>query len=585
MSKKILFLIFILLEISIVSAININEIMYNPIGSDDKKEFIEIYMDTPINLDGYIISDGDSNDTLKINRTFNSNYALILEDNYQIDMPQNVSVYTIGAAIGNGLSSDDIISLYDKNKNLVSQITSFEIQEGYSLEFYEGKLYQSLIINGTPGYKNSIINIEQDFSKLKISEFFPDPIGEDNAPMPNGEFIEIYNPSSNNIDLNGLKLKDNTNHTIIISDMNTISDTIIQPNSYLAIFMNGFYGFLNNDGLELIKLYDLNNNLIDELTYAFSEEGLTWSKVNNFWQLRMPSPNEENKANEPLYKSNLKIENIYIGTDEKAKFGDNLRIRIKAYKGNTSKETIKIYATTLKDEAISKQTTANLINKFTNYTLTLPIQLEPNCKQKYPDGIYKIILEGLNANASEEIKIEGITNSLCQKVKENITKEIHYEILSMPGNLKVGEPITYEIKILNDENQKTEFEAWSYISKGTKIITGEEKANIQKLDLPAGSSATLSLENNLEEATETGEYTVKIKLLKENRVRPIVIDSKINIQGDEIQQQDKIPQETNSGTGETVYLSTSQRAKFSAIYFFVALLLLITVVLIIKKTN
>ena len=584
MHKEILIIFLILINIQLVSAININEILYNPFGSDDKKEFVEIYLDAPINLENYIISDGDSNDTLKLNKYTNSNYALILEDNYTIETPENASIYTIGAAIGNGLSNDDVISLYDKNKSLITQINSFEIQEGYSLEYYEGKLYQSLQINGTPGYKNSISNIEQDFSKLKINEFFPDPIGYDDAPMPQGEFIELYNANNLAIDLKGLKLKDNANHEMLVSDINTLSGTIINPKSYLAVYMNGFFGLLNNDGLEIIKLYDLNNSLIDEISYSFSEEGLSWSKVNNIWQLRLPSPDEENKINEPIYKSSLEIANIYTGTDEKAKFGDNLRIRIKAYKGNTSKETIKIYAVTKDDEQISKQTTANLVNKFTNYTLTLPIQLEPNCKQKYPDGTYKIILEGLNVNTSKEIKIEGITSSLCQKVKENITKEIHYELISMPGTLKLGEPIISEIKILNDEKLKTEYEAWSFIQKGTRIITGEEKDNLQKINLPSGSSAVITLENNLEDDIESGEYTIKIKLLKENRVRPIVIDSKINIKTDEpTENKENKIQEFSLGTGETVYLSSNQKAKNLSLYLFISLLLLIVIVIILKK--
>ena len=63
----------------------INEIMYNPDGDDNNKEFIEIFSYPAINLSGYIISDGDSNDTL-ISFYFNnnSNYSLIVEDDYLI---------------------------------------------------------------------------------------------------------------------------------------------------------------------------------------------------------------------------------------------------------------------------------------------------------------------------------------------------------------------------------------------------------------------------------------------------------------------------------------------------------------------
>ena len=60
------YLIILLLICNSVSALNINEIMYNPIGSSDNyKEFVELYSPDLIDLTGYIISDGDFNDTLK----------------------------------------------------------------------------------------------------------------------------------------------------------------------------------------------------------------------------------------------------------------------------------------------------------------------------------------------------------------------------------------------------------------------------------------------------------------------------------------------------------------------------------------
>jgi len=137
----------------------INEIMYNPDGDDNNKEFIEIFSYPAINLSGYIISDGDSNDTL-ISFYFNnnSNYSLIVEDDYLIKT-NNASIYKIGATIGNGLSSDDTIYFYYPNGSLIDHVeinSSIANGNGYSMSYYNSSWAESQQINGTPGYENSI---------------------------------------------------------------------------------------------------------------------------------------------------------------------------------------------------------------------------------------------------------------------------------------------------------------------------------------------------------------------------------------------------------------------------------------------
>ena len=68
-------------------------------------------------------------------------------------------------------------------------------------------------------------------------------------------------------------------------------------------------------------------------------------------------------------------------------------------------------------EQVSKRSEINLEDTFTNYTLIVPLQIEPNCNKKYPDGAYKIILKGLDEIDTEEIEIGGITESLCEEIK------------------------------------------------------------------------------------------------------------------------------------------------------------------------
>jgi len=139
--------------------IKINEIMYNPEGTDNNKEFIELLSSPQINLSDYLISDGDSNDTLTLDYfNSNSNYSLIVEDDYLIKT-NNASVYKIGATIGNGISSTDVIYFYDPNGNLIDSVeinSSIANGNGYSIEHFNNSFYESTVFNGTPGYENSI---------------------------------------------------------------------------------------------------------------------------------------------------------------------------------------------------------------------------------------------------------------------------------------------------------------------------------------------------------------------------------------------------------------------------------------------
>lgn len=155
--RRLIFVLVFILNIELVfGSIIINEVMYNPEGSDNNREFIELYS-VPTNFTDYIISDGDSNDTLVLFYfNNNSNYSLIVEDDYLIET-YNASIYKIGATIGNGLGEDDIIYLYYPNGTIADTASidsSIANNNGYSMEYFNGSWYESSVINGTPGKEN-----------------------------------------------------------------------------------------------------------------------------------------------------------------------------------------------------------------------------------------------------------------------------------------------------------------------------------------------------------------------------------------------------------------------------------------------
>jgi hypothetical protein len=208
------------------------------------------------------------------------------------------------------------------------------------------------------------------------------------------------------------------------------------------------------------------------------------------------------------------ISKIYdLGEDKKAKFGQIIRIRLEIYKGNTNKETIKAWI--IKDsKKLSKQTQINLINKFTNYSITLPIQIFPNCKQNIKKGYYNINVEGLDRKTKKEIYIEGITQSLCEKieVKENTEqKKISYEVFEMPLVIENKKEFSVILSVKNPNNQDKNIEASCYVYRGSKHYSKEEKVLFM---IKANSSKKIFLRNIVKDAEE-GNYKFKIKLKKQ----------------------------------------------------------------------
>ena len=128
-------------------------------------------------------------------------------------------------------------------------------------------------------------NDECVFGKeIIISEILPNPKGTDD-----GEFIELYNPNNESINLSGWKLNDKSSYFFKLSDM-------IGANDYLLIERSRSKISLNNSNEEL-KLLDCNNNIVWNVAYEKSFEAQSYSYDNAnkeyFWTTQV-SPGEEN---------------------------------------------------------------------------------------------------------------------------------------------------------------------------------------------------------------------------------------------------------------------------------------------------
>jgi hypothetical protein len=148
------------------SKIKINEIMYNPSGSDTKNEWIEIFNDgtNSVNLTNWKLYEGETNHKFSLkqgNMILNvGGYAVIVQNftGFLSKYP-NYSGTLIETTFSLG-NTGETIALKDDSLNIADEITYESslgaYDNGRTLERKDGEWKESMVNGGTPGSLNSI---------------------------------------------------------------------------------------------------------------------------------------------------------------------------------------------------------------------------------------------------------------------------------------------------------------------------------------------------------------------------------------------------------------------------------------------
>lgn len=119
-------------------------------------------------------------------------------------------------------------------------------------------------------------------SSVVLNELMPNPSTGDSDPMPDGEWVEIYNPTDSDVDLSGWYLYDEANHGLPIVAGNTEDGvTVISSKGFLVIYRNGYNFSMNND-TDTVKLYDgqiSTGTQIDNYHYVGTSVDKTWARI------------------------------------------------------------------------------------------------------------------------------------------------------------------------------------------------------------------------------------------------------------------------------------------------------------------
>ena len=143
--------------------------------------------------------------------------------------------------------------------------------------------------------------------EVVLNEILPNPTGSDNAPKPDGEWVELYNNSPKPVSLKDWALYDNTDsHELLITDVNTdLATTTIPALGRLVVYRDASTIFVltnNSDSVRLLnKKISSGGSLIDSFTWTSEKgEGLSYARVpdgTGDWVDPCPTPGEENNEN------------------------------------------------------------------------------------------------------------------------------------------------------------------------------------------------------------------------------------------------------------------------------------------------
>lgn len=415
-------------------------------------------------------------------------------------------------------------------------------------------------------------------------------------------------------------------------------------------------GLIENEYGEAVKEYSpWKNELIDDQeTRDYSPNLKPGIYQISFWYANLScndTDESDNKVSRLLainnyyqaYQNDLSIEHIYLGSDNKAKWAQQVPVKINLYKGNSSSTVLEIWAEK-EGKLVSPKSKFNAYEEFKNYTFTLPLQLEPNCAHELvQDGQVKLIAEGFGKRVEDSFLVSGIDEDICkdygdyiekqEKEASALDKKIHpaYNIAESPSSATTGSVFSIRVDIFNEKGSH-KYQVWSYVYRGSKCYSCQTDTNIkekseeeydirmrnlQRLNLNEGELGLANMLLKLDSKMEEGEYKLKVKIKKDEQktlkelTQAIYIvsengndleDANNNLSNKRILQQSSQEEDllvgkvdtgthfniplavsSSSGNGLVVYESNQEKSRKLMPYFLVVSVILVIIISFIKK--
>jgi len=130
------------------------------------------------------------------------------------------------------------------------------------------------IVDGESSIGNSLTAGTAPAQNIVLNEIYPNPPGSSEA---NSEWLELYNKGDWAWNVNGWRLVDFANNSMVIDGTKTGGSTVVPPHGWLVVNRNGNQNFSLNNDSETISLYNA-GMLIDSFHYTTTTEAKSWGR-------------------------------------------------------------------------------------------------------------------------------------------------------------------------------------------------------------------------------------------------------------------------------------------------------------------
>lgn len=493
-----------------------------------------------------------------------------------------------------------------------------DFQKDHTLERRsDGTWEESMTLGGSPGRQNSIWDIETISSNISTNTSFNVTI-----PLPETESCNIK------LSLVGEPIINSTNLNFSITAENT-------GNTSIDITVKGKIEDLEG---KTIKEYSpwTNRSLSKSLQQKYSpsiDTGaylVTFSLENMSCTNRDPSDNTVQKifARPPVplpSNSTISIENISLGSDRKARWGEQLSVRLKVYKGNETKNEVRLWAES-ESTKVSKTTSFLLSEKYHTSSLTLPLQLDSQCETKNQPDQITIIVAAFGQHVEERVSLSDLPSSLCKTVSSPTTVSTNSSsrtsraasiTLDAPPSVRAGSAvrITAKVKGAVTSASSLNYKLSGSIYSGKKCYSCANNTHTpdhdsESLSLGSAEEQEQDLLLKVDPTTKEGKYKVKVFLQQEDLktpktatleiyVLPLFVENTLSTRNSSTPllsspspppltaiptlEYSPLPNPI-SQRGIIVYESTSAKAKRATPYFLIISLALLTLSISFRKT-